>query len=227
MMNNLINAADKYGVGVSFEDVGKELSSDFNKSNKVSREAAIDQQTQILQQAKDNGTPVMINEGNDYAVVYADMITNMDLVGSEYSIIDYSVPFYQIALHGYVNYTGEPINMTQDAELELLKSAECGAGLSFTFMDETSFTLQNTEYTEYFGAEYDASHDSAIEVYTRYNEELGHTFNQRITDHKYVAEDVTCTTYEDGTSVYVNYNYEAATLDNGITIPSRDYKVVR
>ena len=101
----------------------------------------------------------MINMGNDYAVAYADMVTNMDLEGTEYSIIDKKIPFYQLAIHGYVNYTGEALNLTQNTQNELLNSAEYGAGLAFTFMKESAFELQNTLYTEYFGADYSAWHD--------------------------------------------------------------------
>ena len=169
----------------------------------------------------------MINKGNDYAVAYADMVTNMDLAGSAYTIIDKQVPFYQIALHGYVNYTGEPLNLTQDYEEELLKSVEYGAGLSFTLMKESAFTLQNTLYTEYFGADYDSWKDKMLEIYTRYNTELGHVFDQRMTGHEQIATGVTMTTYEDGTKVYVNYTYEDVKAKDGTLVTARDYVVVQ
>lgn len=94
--------------------------------------------------------------------------------------------------------------MTQNTQNELLNSAEYGAGLAFTFMKESAFELQNTLYTEYFGADYSAWHDEMLEIYTRYNEELGHTFNQKMVGHEYVTSELTCTIYEDGTKVYVN-----------------------
>ena len=65
-----------------------------------------------------------------------------------------------------------------------------------------------------------------IDIYTRYNQELGHTFNQRMTNHEWVTAKVACTTYADGTKVYVNYGYEDAKV-SGVTVPARDYKAVR
>lgn len=155
------------------------------------------------------------------------MVTNMELQGSEYTIIDTYVPFYQMALHGYVNYTGEALNLTGETEDELLRSAEYGAGLSFTLMNETAFALQKTLYTEYFGSDYAAWHDRLVEIYTRYNEELGHTFNQKMTGHEQINAEFSCTRYEDGTLVYVNYSYMDQTAEDGTVIPARDYKVVR
>ena len=227
MMDNLADAANGYHAGVSFSDIGYELSSDFYQKDPTSRQMAMEEQAEKLKSLDDNGTDIMINMGNDYAVAYADMVTNMDLEGTEYSIIDKKIPFYQLAIHGYVNYTGEALNLTQNTQNELLNSAEYGAGLAFTFMKESAFELQNTLYTEYFGADYSAWHDEMLEIYTRYNEELGHTFNQKMVGHEYVTSELTCTIYEDGTKVYVNYSYDELQADDGTVVPARDYVVVR
>ena len=226
MIDNLAAEANSYGAGISFADIGKDLSSDFTRKAPVSRQQMMENQQAALAELAAN-TNIMVNDGNDYAIAYADMVANMDLRGAEYTIIDRTVPFYQMAVHGYVDYTGEPLNLTKDIQDELLKSAEYGAGLSFTLMEESSFTLQNTLYTEYFGAEYEAAKTNMFAVYNRYNKELGHIFNQEMTAHDYVAADVTCTTYEDGTKVYVNYTYNDFTAADGTVVPAKDYAVKR
>ena len=227
MAQNLAAEAQKLGSGVSFQNIGCELSSDFDKDEPMSRMAQLRQQEAMLREVSASGQGVMTNMGNDYAIAYTDIVANMDLSGSGYTILDRTVPFYQIAVHGYVNYTGESLNLTQDYEEELLLSAEYGAGLSFTLMEETAFVLQKTLYTEYFGAGYDAWHDRMLEIYTRYNEELGHIFGQKMTDHQWLADKVSCTVYEDGTKVYVNYGYQDYTAQGGDIVPARDYKAVR
>ncbi len=226
MVDNLTEAAQKYNAGLSLEDIGRDLSSDFNSKNFNTRENVLGKQEAQLKALSDSGMNLMVNAGNDYAVAYSDFITNMRLSGTEYGILDRKVPFYQIVLHGYKDYVGESINIAQDYKDELLKSVEYGAGLSFTLMDESSFALQDTFYTHYFGAEYGYWRDRLIEEYTRYNTELGHTFNQEILNHEYVSELCACTTYEDGTKVYINYDYNDLVLD-GVTIPAKDYAVVR
>lgn len=222
----LVETTDALGAGVSFQNMGKDIPSDFNRKNVVTRQASLAQQAERFKELASVGKNVMINMGNDYAIAYVDMVNNMDLTGAAYTILDKTVPFYQLAIHGYTNYTGESLNLTQDFEQELLKSAEYGAGLSFTLMNETAFILQKTLYTQYFGADYAAWHDRMIDIYTRYNQELGHTFNQRMTNHEWVTAKVACTTYADGTKVYVNYGYEDAKVF-GVTVPARDYKAVR
>ena len=226
MTDNLVKGAEKFGANISLNDTGYVLSSDFYRKETVSRQQAMEMQSQQLKEISDSGMGIMTRMGNDYAIMYTDIVTGMDLNGSEYSIVDTFIPFYQLALHGYVDYTGDALNLAGETQEELLRSAEYGAGLYFTVMNESPFALQKTLYTEYFGAEYSAWHDRIVSIYSRYNEELGHTFNQRMTDHISFSNELKCTVYEDGTRVYVNYSYNDAEAD-GHRIPARDYLVVK
>jgi hypothetical protein len=226
MAGNLNDYAARYGTGVSYENLGSELSSDFYRKKRVSRQAMLCRQREVLQQAVQDGIPVITNQGSDYALPYSSLVTNMDLRGNEYTILDECIPFYQIAVHGRTSYTGEPINLCGDAENEVLSSAEYGAGLSFAFMEESAFATQKTEYPEFYGASYHDWKERALEIYTRYNEELSGTFGQAMTGHRNLSPTLSVTEYEDGTKVYVNYGYEEADAD-GVSVPARDYLVQR
>ena len=225
MAKNLSKTAKKYNANVSFRELGEDLSADYYRKKVVTREQARKDQTQLLADLQGQ-TKIMINTGNDYAVLHSDLITNMDLRGSEYAIIDEYYPMFQMAIHGYRDYTGESVNTSADPQMEVLYAAEYGAGLSFTIIKESPFALQKTLYTEYFGASYDTWHDKIVDIYQRYNRELGHVFKQEMTGHVTFEKGVTCTTYADGTKVYVNYNQTEKSAD-GRTIPAKDYLVVR
>ena len=221
---NLVAEAQKYNVGASFENDGRDLSSDFYRKNTYTREAVSKLQEDRFKSL--DSTKVMINMGNDYAIPYVDFVTNMDLRGSEYTILDEYVPFYQMAIHGYVDYVGKPVNISGNVQDEILYAAEYGAGLSYSVMKESAFILQKTLYTQYYGSNFDSCHQDIIDTYTRYNNELGHTFNQEMTGHKNLTDTVSCTEYADGTKVYVNYAFSDAEVD-GVVVPARDYKVVK
>lgn len=227
-MDNLYKAANKYGSeGISFRDIGYELSGDYNPDKPVSRHEAKDMQVEKLAELKEKGCKIMINMGNDYALQYADFITNMNLSGIEYAILDEKIPFYQLAIHGYKNYTAEAINLSNNADEAVLRAAEYGAGLSFVLMAEDAMVLQKTYFTQYFASDYNAWKSKLAEVYTRYAEELGHVFNMKMTDHEILTSDVRVTTFEDGTRVYVNYSFEDYVTTNGVNVPAKDYVVVR
>ena len=220
--------AAKLGLdGISYKDNGKLLSSDFNDRHLTTRAAAKQAQIDKMKEANDAGLGIMINAGSDYALGYTDFVTNMDLHGNAYAIIDKTVPFYQIALHGYKNYAGSPVNLGYEKNQIILESAETGAGLYFTFMEASSKKLQETYYTEYYSSCFDSWKDQFEEAYGRYNEQLSKVANSLIVDHEYVSDQVTKTTFDNGYAVYVNFGYKSYKTPSGMYIPERDYRLLR
>ena len=225
-VENMSSMAQKYGFdGIAFDDLGNHVTSDFSADHATSRTAMAQLHAKLLQQAKANGQKVMINGGNDYAAAYADMILNMDLSGSNYDLVDKQVPFYQIALHGLVDYTGQAVNMADNYQYNILKSIETGAGLYFLFAEIPASELQMTSYTMYSSARFDEWKETIEQLAGTFRDELGHTYGQMITDHQYLTEKVTVTVYEDGTRVYVNYSDADVTLEDG-TVEAMNYLVV-
>ena len=224
---NLINGLKKRGAaGVAFRDIGNLLSADYQDNATVTREQAKAMDIQTLEDAVASGMKVIIKEGNAYAIPYADLITDMNLSGNAYALLDYSIPFYQIALHGLKDYTGEAINLAGDKQTQLLESAEYGAGLNFTFMDKDTKILQDTIFSCYASSNYSLWKEEAVAMITRYQTEMAGLNRQAITGHERLNEDVAVTTYADGTKVYVNYGANDY-KEGGITVPGRDYLVKR
>ena len=224
---NLINALSSRGaVGVAFRDIGNLLSADYNSKATVTREQVKSQHVAARQKAQEKGLKISIKEGNDYALPYADLVTDINLSGNGYAIIDESIPFFEIGIHGLKNYTGEPINLAGDYQTTLLESAEYGAGLNFSFMKKDTRVLQDSAYSCYTGAGYDRWKDQLIPMINRYQTEMSGLNSLRITGHRKLTPEVSVTEYEDGTRVYVNYGITDYTAD-GKTIPARDYLVER
>ncbi len=58
------------------------------QKDRVSREATLNLQVKKLQSLKQGGNKVMITSGNQYAVPYADFVTDMNLDARAVNIID-------------------------------------------------------------------------------------------------------------------------------------------
>jgi hypothetical protein len=227
-MNNFDNYANgiaKYDAnGIAFNDIGKILSADYNRKNRVSREEVKNMQMEKLKDLSSNGYKLMIRSGNMYAVPYADFIIDVNLSTKKYNIIDEEIPFYEIALHGLVSYAGTPINLSPNYEQNLLKTVETGAGLQFSFMDADIFALQDSRYTQYYSSDFHELKDEATKLYKKMKSDFGHLYNQFITDHQKLAKGVYMTQYEDGTQVIVNYNDQAYSY-KGKEVPAKNYVV--
>lgn len=223
----LIETAKKNKIGLSFQDNGYLLSGDYNDDALVSRAANAKMQIERFKEMNENNIGVMIHGGNEYALKYADFVTDVSLKGNEYAILDQAVPFFQIALHGYKNYSAEAVNISAELEDLILQSAETASGLSFTFIGSNETKLQETNYTEYFATNFETWKDKFVKLYTDYNQKLSKLSNSLIVDFEYVTDKVTRTEFDNGYEVYVNLGYEDYNSASGKKIASRDYIVVK
>lgn len=217
---------NKNAAGIAFRDVGDLLSADYYNRDLVTREMVKQMNVETLQEARAAGEKVSVKKGNDYALPYADLITDMNLTGQAYAIVDERIPFYQIALHGMKDFTGEAINLSGDYQTKLLECVEYGAGLNFTFMAADTRILQDSAYSCYTSSGYVYWKDQIIPMITRYQQEMKGLNQQRIIGHDQLAEEVKMTEYADGTKVYVNFGSEAY-QEGGVSVPARDYLVQR
>jgi hypothetical protein len=168
----------------------------------------------------------MISAGFSYALEGASFVTDMQLDEQKFGITDISIPFYQIALHGLIPYTGRAINLADDYTYHILKTAETGAGLYFSFMKEETAVLQDTLFRQFFACDYDKWKDEADSLYRRFTDDFRSLAGQAIENHFYTATAVTVTVYSDGTEVVVNYG-NAPYEYKGEIINAADYRVIR
>lgn len=179
-----------------------------------------------LEASREAGLAVAVRYGNDYALNSADLITDMDLDGQNYGLLDEHVPFYQIAIHGMQDYTGKAINLAGSWKQELLTCAEYGSGLHFVFMAEDTQVLQDSLHSAYYGAYYTAWRDTVKAAALQYQQDMAGLNRQHIVSHVTLAKGVKATGYEDGTVVYVNYTGKDCTV-SGVTVPAESYVVER
>jgi len=226
--DNLAKTAKKFGLkGISYKDNGSQLAADYNDRNLITRGVSKQMQIDKMKSINEQDLGIIVNYGNDYALDYVDFVTNMPLHGNSYAIIDYSVPFYQIALHGNVDYSGKSINLSYDITQSILEAAETASALSFTFMKASETELHDTSYTEYYSASFAPWKTRFAQLYSDYNKEISKVYNSKIDNHKYVTEQVTQTKFDNGYSVLVNFGYTDFVTASGIKVPARNYKVVK
>jgi hypothetical protein len=179
-----------------------------------------------LAELKQAGTGVLVNSGYAYVAPYADFMTDVALTDQGFGITDVSVPFYQIALHGLVPYTGRAINLAEDYTKNLLDTIRGGAGLYFSFMTEETAVLQETKFRQFYANEYGKWVNDADALYQQFARDFNGLFSQSIVAHTILGPEVTVTEYEDGTQVVVNsgdipWDYQ------GVRVAANNYTVIR
>jgi hypothetical protein len=227
LIDNFNRKAPALGLrNIAFRNLGAKLAGDYHEKRLVSREASMKMRQEKLAELTGNGAGVLLNTGYAYAVPWAEFITDMAIDDQSFGITDVSVPFYQMALHGLVPYTGPAINLAEDYTKNLLKTVESGAGLYFSFMSEETAVLQETKFRQFYANEYGKWSPDANALYQKFSADFAGLYDQAITGHAVLSSGLTMTEYEDGTRVVVNCGEIAATY-GGVVISARGYAVLR
>jgi len=164
------------------------------------------------------------DNANVYAFPYVTDVINTPMSSNNYNMIDQEIPFYQMVIHGYMNYAGDAMNLADDYRTSFLKSLESGAGLYFKWIYADNSVLKETDFDYLYSVCYDTWIEGAIDSWKEINDVTGSLQNQTIEKHEIAAKDVVCVTYEDGTRIWINYSSEDVTLD-GVTVSAKDYTV--
>ena len=228
MVQRFMADYQKFNIGgLSLGDLGSQINSDFDLNNPVSRaDSLVINANAMKRLQQEYNLDLMINKANMYAVPYASHLINIPLTANNYNIVSRSVPFCQIVLHGFVNYTGFPLNHSADYDFAILKLLETGAAPYFSWMHAEGTSVKETEFNHLFPNHYRDWLESAVNVYQEVNAVLNQVQGQRIINHKMLANDLYLTTYENGLSIMVNYSRDRVEYQ-GIEIEGMSYKLIR
>ncbi|MCR5558546.1 MAG: hypothetical protein K6F75_13435 [Butyrivibrio sp.] len=221
-----VERLSNYGAGLAIGSISYNLYTDQKEDNYIDRcKAQSINEAAIKTLSSDFGGKVLSQNANSYVLSYTSDVLDAPFDSNKSRIIDRVVPFYEMVLHGYVNYAGECLNMSDDYSTTFLKSIESGAGLYFKWIYEDNSVLKETDYDDMYSVNYSYWIDKAVEDYKAADTALGKLQGLLITDHEYIDEHLAKVTYENGTRVYVNFSKEPVTAD-GVTVNARNFVVV-
>ncbi len=166
---------------------------------------------------------VMAKGTNAYMLPYVDEIFEISNTSSKFNLADLSVPFYQMVIHGCVEYSGDPINLYGDTRQSFLQAVEAGSGIYYRWCYETNDAVQDLWFEGMYSLHYGSWFDEAVKMYKEYNDLLSSTAGSFIIEHENVAENVNKVTYENGTVVYVNYNSVDYTAEDGTVVKAESF----
>ena len=180
-----------YGaMGISVSSMGTDLNTDFDEDEPYNRE----DNKRFLKEAlkaissKEGMAGVMADGGNAYTYQYVDHLLNVDLDSSRFMKASNSIPFTGMVLHGYIQFTGAPINMEGDIDYAKLKAIENGASLYFIMSyRNTSYLKEFTDLSKYYSVNYSIWKEDVVKYYTELNAVMGDIQNSLIIDHQFMS----------------------------------------
>lgn len=209
--------------GVGLRDLGSVLSADKNRMDLIHRQDALQLTLAALETiSKENS--LLVQGGNAYSLGYTTDIVDAPIDGSKFMLLDEIVPFYGMVIHGYINYAGDELNLTQttNRDLLLLDLIENGASLRYVLSYEKSDSIKYSGLNSMYSVQYELYTEEIEEFYKELSNALGEVVNVPIVGHEILENDVRKVTYENGVVIYINRGSKDVSVD-GITVPAQWY----
>lgn len=180
--------------GIQYVDgPGNLLFSDYNPASPLSRKDTAYYYESLLDYARKELGMAGVTRGNDYSLAHVNVIEELPFESSYDFMIDETVPFYPMVVHGMVEYTAAAGNLRNVYDDEMLKAIEYGAVPYFELTYSPSRVLKETDYDYVYSSEYAVWKDRIVEEYGKFNQ-LAAVYDKRMTGHEKVAEGVYATT---------------------------------
>lgn len=158
--DNLIENFTKHNEtlnAMAFEQLGSKIVGDYEKRQEFFRYNSVVEQLSVLNKLEQNKIDdINLTAPYQYAVKYADNIVELPYESTLLDIFDYSIPFYQLVMSGYRDYSGTIINANDEKGLNnhIMKILETGSNIEFTFSYDSSDELIQTDYNYYYYTQY-------------------------------------------------------------------------
>ena len=215
MCSSFIKNLDRYDIyGLALGSLYFDLNSDFNKRNLIDRQSAIAKVIETQKFISEKGYMQMANGANAYALGGLDYIIDLPYDSNNLTVTDESIPFYQMVIRGYIEYTGSPFNVSSDDTYNLLKSIETGSGIYYRLFYEDNSIIKDSYHTDLYSHNFRNNFDRAVRVYQAAASVLNAVQGQRIIRHDILDEGVRLVTYENGVRILVNYSEAPYTYGN-------------
>lgn len=226
-VDKFVKGIEGYDVtGITLRDLGDTLHSDKKRTNVINREEAKYVIKDQLRKVDATGKEVIVNGGNFYSLAYIDEIMNMSIGHNAYYLVDEEIPFYQMIVHGTINYTGATINLSDNYDKTdlILRLLEYGASPHFTFTYEDSNNFKYSGLNRFYATKYDNWLEDAKEIYQEVNDVLHLVNGHYVINHEIISSGVKKVTYDNGIILYINTNKREVKIDDEI-IDGRSYKL--
>ena len=112
---------------------------------------------------------LMIAGGNQYALACAADLVDVPAFGNPYYLVDETIPFYEMVIHGSVDYAGEAVNLSdqQDIGAQTLHMLAYGLLPHYCLSYQNGSELQDTAFQNYYSTGYQNWLNGAAESYRK------------------------------------------------------------
>lgn len=167
---------------------------------------------------------LLLEQPFSYLWDQTEAIMDLPVSSSDYVFVDEDIPFIALVLNGIKPIYAEYTNFQANQEQFFLQLVEQGLNPSFLITHESPAELINTNSSYIYSSQYERYQEMIQEYYEELEAIHNLTVGAQIVDYQREGQ-ITKVTYENGISIFVNYN-EHPSMMEGQLIEGLSYEVV-
>lgn len=223
MFNSDWQRLENYGAhGVLPWNFGRFLMTDFNAAAPMGRTMVLNATREMAAHMQGHARLLYFNRPQAFLIQPNAVFMNMPLEGTHLTMLDETVPFFPMALHGYIRYYGTIFNYMSEPRRDMLRALSWGALPSFELMYAASEDLWGLQSTVVLSSQFSRRSSEFIDVYNRFREVYNLISGKVMTDYVEIGS-ITQVTFENIT-LYINMGTEDV-IHNGITVRGLDFAI--
>lgn len=202
--------------GISLNTLGQMAYSDYADAQYYLSGNLREQLAPVFKALREDGHTLSFAQPNAYAAGLADVITDAPLQNGGYRFLDETIPFYEMVFAGNTALYTNAINLSPNAEALILRALEAGVSPSFTLSGSYVIDLADAEQTEFYGTLYEGNKATVVSLLQTYGPIFEKIGGKAITAHELYAKDLSKTTFEGGTILWVNHGTKDVTVGDQV-----------
>ena len=223
----LLDSLKNNGISsVAITGLGSSIHGDYGSRVFTTRDEALTHWNNTMTAIKNSGVSFAADGGNAYVLPFADRIFNIPMGSSGFRMTTREIPFFQLAIHGFIPYSGTPGNMLESQRHGFLRMIEYGAFPSFEVFYAESRAIRDANNIRHLSGNYSTWISEILRNYNTMQEFFELTNGSPMLKHENIMRLVYATTYENGGMVIVNYRNEDIFIFDKI-VPAMGYVFIR
>lgn len=207
--NESMSTLKKYGItGFSMASLGKSAYGDYKDPKYYAGAHSAEDFNALADKIEKQNLTIATDKANGYAAVRSDYVFGAPDTSSEFITFDKEVPFYHMVLKGNVSCASPAINMQANPRETFLKAISTGSALQFSVSDSYHTQFLTNANAVLVGSDYNGVKPFIKDMYSEALPVLEKVNGATISEYT-IENGVSCTKFDNGVTVYVNFNRTA------------------
>lgn len=199
--------------GIGINDWGNQINADYSARAQIDRQDTLNFIVNNAKSIQESDMKLMIRNSPVPILPNIDLAVEIPSKSNSLPIITRDIPFFQIAFHGYLDYSTTPLNSSYDIQKEIVRNIRLGNLPYFVVMNAKGETTKGTEYSYYFSNEFSLWSERIIEIYSYTNEILSNVRGETIEQYENPVDDLYIITYSNGVNIFINESRDSVAFE--------------